>query len=219
MNLARRSGVPCASRSVAIPIGTHFLGAVCQEKGLNYRSLDCRHAFCGPCIAGWFASRHSNTCPECRAACVGYPQRDFALRDVIQMVYSGLGRGAPTYENFDSSIFIRIYAMIEQCRALGLSNAQMEAFWAPMLAEIQRIRGVVISSGVDGAGSSVNNAINVDNAGSSVNNAIDVDNMPGNDPDNAIDVDVDMGGDGGGSDWELGSGVDSGESESETGDN
>ena len=136
---------------------------------------------------GLEASRHSNTCPECRAACVGYPQRDFALWDVIQMVYSGLGRGAPTYENFDSSVFIRIYAMIEQCRALGLSDAQMEAFWAPMLAELQRICDVVLSSGVDGAGSSVNNPINIDNVGSSVNNPTNADNAGGS-VNNAIDV-------------------------------
>ncbi|KAF9778511.1 hypothetical protein BJ322DRAFT_1025199 [Thelephora terrestris] len=51
---------------------------------------------------------------------------------------------------------------------------------------------------------------------SNVNDPINVDNMPGDGADNPIDVDVEMGGDVEGSVWEGGSGVDSGESESET---
>ena len=42
-------------------------------------------------------------------------------------------------------------------------------------------------------------------------------NALGNSLDNPIDVDVEMGGDAENSDWELGSGVDSDESEGETG--
>ncbi|KAF9786230.1 hypothetical protein BJ322DRAFT_1108085 [Thelephora terrestris] len=177
---------------------------VCLEVCGNPYSMDCRHAFCGPCIASWFATVHNSTCPECRTACVGYPQRDFALRGVIQMVHSGLEQGVSTYENFDPAIFVQIYSMIEVCRASSFSAAEKQAFWAPMIAEIQRMRGVVISDDVNGG------------ASSNVNDPINVDNMPGNGADNPIDVDVEMGGDVEGSVWEGGSGVDSGESESET---
>lgn len=108
---------------------------------LNSRSLDCRHVFCGPCIASWFTTRRDNTCPECRAACPGYPQRDFALQEILQMVYEGLGREVPTYEAFDGTIFARIYAILGQYRTTFLSLEGTEQLWAPMIAETNQLVG------------------------------------------------------------------------------
>jgi len=116
----------------------------------------------------------------CRAGCAAYPQRDFALRDILPLIYSGLGREAPTSETVDATFFARIYAMIEESSSRWFSELELKAFWAPMIKEVQRMRGVTVP--------------------------------------NVIDVDVEMGRDDEGSDWELGSGVDSGEDEGEMGD-
>lgn len=113
----------------------------------------------------------------CRTNCVAYPQRDFALRDILPLIYSGLGREMPA-SNFDATIFTRIYAMKEQFLGMGLTPTQAERFWQPMVMEVQQMRGVP------------------------------VEDVP---VDAVIDVDAEMGEENEGSDWELGSGVDSGE--------
>ena len=83
---------------------------------------------------------HNTSCPICRALCLTYPQRDFTLPDILEVVYSGLGQEVPTLESFDSTIFNCIFAMIEECQ--GLTTMQLKAFWAPMRAEVQRMRGI-----------------------------------------------------------------------------
>jgi hypothetical protein len=94
----------------------------------------------------------------------------------------------PTYENFDPTLFARIYVMMGNFRARAFAKeSEMDAFWAPMATEVQRMRGVPPPPPV----------------------------APGN---HVIDVDADTEMDGDeGSDWELGSGVDPEEDESETG--
>jgi hypothetical protein len=118
---------------------------------------------------------------------LGYPQRDFALRHILQMVYAGLGQEVPTFDAFDDTIFARIYEMLEQYRILRLTYQQAATFWEPMIAEVQRMHG------------------DVDQTAGPPREVIDV------------DEDVDMEGNGGGSDWELGSGVGSEEGEGEGG--
>lgn len=111
-----------------------------SDPRLNHYSLECRHIFCGLCVAGWFASGHGAMCPVCRAACVAHPQRDFALRDILPLIYSGLGREAPTFESIDP-IFTRIFAMIEESQAHSWWTVEeLEAFWKPTLKEVQRMR-------------------------------------------------------------------------------
>ena len=80
--------------------------------------------------------------------CVGYPQRDFALRDILPAVYFGLGREAPVHENFDDAVFVSIYAMLEACSGQNFTDLQLTAFWSPMVAELQRMRGASVFVGV-----------------------------------------------------------------------
>lgn len=77
----------------------------------------------------------------CRIDCMGLPQRDFALRDILSLVYSGLGREIPVVVNFNPAVYTHIYSMIKECREHSPTEAQLTAYWAPMLAEIQRMRG------------------------------------------------------------------------------
>ncbi|KAF9778447.1 hypothetical protein BJ322DRAFT_1114267 [Thelephora terrestris] len=79
-------------------------------------SLDCRHVWCGPCLIEWFTSQGNTNCPGCRAESIGQPQRDFALSGILSMVYEAQGRNAPTNlsENFDPSLFAKIYAEKEE---------------------------------------------------------------------------------------------------------
>ena len=81
--------------------------------------------------------------------CVGYPQRDFALRDILPTVYFSLGREVPTYKNFDEGVFVSIYAMLEGCSGQMFTDLQLAAFWSPMVAEIRRMRSVSIAIDVD----------------------------------------------------------------------
>ncbi|KAF9643065.1 hypothetical protein BDM02DRAFT_3132675 [Thelephora ganbajun] len=180
----RVASATSALRTILSELTEKIKCTVCLEIYCN----PYRHVFCGLCVAGWFATQHNNTCPECRAMCEGCPQCDFALRDVLQMVYSGLGQEVPTYGSFDATLFDRIYAMMQEFRGLFLTDSQEEDFWAPMVVEVQRMRGIP-----------------EDTPGNSVDNAID------------IDVDVDMEGETDDSDWELGSGVGSEEGKGETG--
>ena len=114
---------------------------------LNHCSLDCRHVFCGMCVAYWFANTWESTCPECRVKCVALPQRDFVLREILPTLYSGLEREMPTYEALGTTLFARIYATIEACHRTdpqrpALSLQQQRALWAPILAEIRQMMGL-----------------------------------------------------------------------------
>ena len=138
-------------------------------------SLDCRHVFCGPCLVTWFTSQGSTTCPGCRVESRGQPQRDYALCDVLSMVYESQGRNAPSVlsENFDPSAFTTIYVAREE-------RARERR---------ERIRHVVDIATAQ----------------------LQLPRVPINDlPGGVIDVDM-M--DGEGSDWDLGSGVDSDDAE------
>ena len=76
-------------------------------------SLECRHAWCGPCLVEWFASRDTTTCPECHVESIEQPQRDLsALDGVLSLVYKAQGRDVPTVlsANFDPSRLFSIYA-------------------------------------------------------------------------------------------------------------
>lgn len=126
---------------------------------------------------------NNNTCPECRAVCREYPQRDYALREILLMIYSGLGQEMPA---FDPAIFVQIYVMLNECRGRDLSKEERKTYWAPMIEELRRMRGVPTGGPPDGSGDGADDPIDVDS-----------------------DPDVDME-----SDWELGSGAGSEEGES-----
>lgn len=167
------------------------------------------HIFCGLCIADWFATKRSNTCPVCRAECVRHPQRDFALRNILPAVYTGLGRETPAQEDIDPALFTRIYTMLEESRTDYFTAVELRAFWAPMVTAVREMRGVPDAPGDPGPGS-VHNPIEVD---------VDMDedaegSVVGGDAGGSV-----VDGDGEGSDWELGSGVNSSEfgGEDETG--
>jgi hypothetical protein len=145
---------------------------------IRYCSLDCRHVCCGPCLAGWFTSQGDTTCPECRVESRGQPQRDFALRDVLSLIYEGQGRDVPGIlsENFDPSIFATIYAEKEERGRRARERRE----------RLQQV---------------INDATSQPQNLQAPANRI---------PDVIIDVEMQ---DDGGSDWELGSGVDSEEGE------
>lgn len=86
--------------------------------------------------------RHESTCPECRNVSVDYPQRDFALRDILSAVYFGLGREVPNYKSFDDAVFVRIYNMLDECSERVFTDSQLTAFWSPIIAEVRRMRHV-----------------------------------------------------------------------------
>ena len=116
----------------------------CSDSRLNLCSLDCRHVFCGLCVASWFASTHSISCPVCHVDCVARPQRDFALRDILSLISAGLGQEAQTVGNLDPAIYARIYSMIEECEGYEFTNSQLTAFWAPVVAEVRRMQGLPV---------------------------------------------------------------------------
>lgn len=122
-------------------------------------------------MVGWFTSQGTTTCPECRVESRGQPQRDFALRDVLSMVYEAQGRDAPSLlsENFDPTIFANIYAEKEEQEQRARERRE-------------RIRQIM-NIGTAQLQAPVNNI-----------------------PSAVIDVDME---DDEGSNWELGSGVDS----------
>jgi hypothetical protein len=68
--------------------------------------------YCGPCLVEWFTSQRATTCPACRVDSVNLPQRDYALSDILPLVYEAQGATVPTIisENFDPKIFVTIYA-------------------------------------------------------------------------------------------------------------
>ena len=74
-------------------------------------STECRHVFCGKCLAESFHS-NGNNCPECRTVCGAEPKRDFALRGVIRFLYTHQGREEPTPASvgFDVDIFADMYS-------------------------------------------------------------------------------------------------------------
>lgn len=78
--------------------------------------------------------------------CVAPPQRDFALQEILPIIYSGLGREIPTYEGLNSTLFDRIYATMEECRTYTLLPRQQGALWTPILTEIQQMMGLDVSS-------------------------------------------------------------------------
>lgn len=48
-------------------------------------------------------------------------------------------------EDFDAAtIFARIYTMKEECRKHDLSERQLNAFWAPMIAVVYQIRNIPV---------------------------------------------------------------------------
>lgn len=114
-----------------------------SNRGLNGCSLNCRHVYCGLCIAGWLARRHTDSCPLCRGKITGAgPQREVALSDVLLRLYAGLGRGVPNEESVDTRLFDRIREMVNNHnmnRAIR-SQAETTLYWAPMIEEIERRR-------------------------------------------------------------------------------
>jgi hypothetical protein len=136
-----RSRVWYALKHTRIPTGIS-VGFRSGEK-FNLCSLDCRHIFCGVCVASWFASERDTTCPECREVSVGLPRRDFALREILRIVYTDMGQEVPNYQDFDETIFTRIYEMLDG-RANNLTGVQLQEFWAPTIAELRRMRGAEI---------------------------------------------------------------------------
>lgn len=129
---------------------------------LNPYSLDCRHAFCGLCIANWFATRHDNTCPECRAVCQGYPQRDYALQDILPKVYATLEpkRDPPDHSSILPQLFNHIYQMLAVYKAGEFTREEEKRFWGPLIAEVEQLRGV--QAEIQGAPGSSSNVIDVD---------------------------------------------------------
>lgn len=115
---------------------------------LNPCSLDCRHVFCGLCIASWFATGRDNTCPECRATCHGYPQRDYALRNVLPKVYAALEpkQDRPDNSSIFPPLFAHVYQMLAAYKANEVPPGDEELFWAPLIAEVEKLRGVPGSS-------------------------------------------------------------------------
>lgn len=142
MSYVRRSGVLCALRSIQIRIGIPFSCSLCSGQRLKHCSLDCRHTFCGPCAAYWFARHNTNTCPQCRSASLAYPQPDFALRDTLQMIYSAMGRETSGREDFNPDVFVQVYGMLAECGKTHFTPRQLNDYWAPMLTAIRRMRGV-----------------------------------------------------------------------------
>lgn len=59
------------------------------------------------------------------------------------MVYSGLGQDVGVYGTFDDTIFHRLYEMLQDHHQNGHTRTkdQIQAFWAPMMALLQQIRG------------------------------------------------------------------------------
>ena len=76
----------------------------------------------------------------CRIDSLSLPQRDFALRDIISLVNSGLGREEPAVGNFNPAIYHHIYTMIRDSQGHELTEAQLTAYWGPVIAEVQRMR-------------------------------------------------------------------------------
>lgn len=183
------------------PFRYAFSVALYLNPGLNRCSLDCRHVFCGLCIADWFASRQENTCPECRTPCVAYPQRDFALRHILPVIYSGLGREMPTAEGLNATLFARIYAMMEESKGQVLTLQQRTEFWAPMISEVRRMQ--------DGNPPAPTPPAPTPPA------PTPPEPTP---PEPIIDVDVEMEQDDADSDWEPGSAIDEEDEASEMGD-
>lgn len=130
-----------ASKSSVIPTGIFGSVFFFWFEPQFFYSLDCRHVFCGLCIASWFVTKQDNSCPECRVKCFGLPQRDFALRDILRVVYGNLGREAPTYDTFDQTIFARIYELLREFRTAPRTRQQRLEFWAPIVAEVQQMCG------------------------------------------------------------------------------
>ena len=109
------------------------------------------------------------------------PQRDFALRDILPLVYASLGK-APTHENLDPAFFAHIYEMIQRGSQIDLTPSGLKEFWNPIVMQLRRMRGLLVETEAEEA-----------------------------------KVDAEM--DNEGSDWEIGSGVDSeGEDETEQGE-
>lgn len=75
---------------------------------------------------------------------MAHPQRDFALRDILSFVSSGLGRETPTIGDFDPEIYIRIYSMMEECQGYMMTDSQLKAFWAPIVAEVRQMQGLPV---------------------------------------------------------------------------
>ena len=69
------------------------------------------------------------------------PQRDFALRDILSLISSGLGQESQVVGNLDPAIYARIYSMIEESQGYEFTNSQLTAFWAPVVAEVRRMQG------------------------------------------------------------------------------
>lgn len=61
------------------------------------------------------------------------------------MIYSSLGREVPTYENFDAEIFVRIYALLQECQGLFLTDAQREDYWAPLVEEVRKMHPIPVT--------------------------------------------------------------------------
>ncbi|KAF9777285.1 hypothetical protein BJ322DRAFT_1025851, partial [Thelephora terrestris] len=65
-----------------------------------------------PVVLASLPPRRATTCPACRVDSVNLPQRDYALSDILPLVYEAQGATVPTTisENFDPKIFVTIYA-------------------------------------------------------------------------------------------------------------
>jgi len=99
------------------------------------------------------------------------------------MVYAAQGQEPATHEDLNAEVFVHIYTMLAECDGLALSENQLTVYWAPVIAQIRRMRG-----------------------DPEADRALDIASENG-------DVDVEMEGNDEGSDWELGSGVGSEEDE------
>ena len=164
----------------------------------TFCSLDCRHVFCGICIAGVFVAARNSSCPECRITSNRRPQRDFALRDVLRAVYANKGREVPA---FDDRIFIRIYERLEEFRMSYFTVQESRNFWAPIITEVQQMRNGPLR---------VDQAPQVDQAPASPQSVIVIEDDDDDDGDGDIDMEeIDH------SDWEPGSGFGSEEDEGE----
>ena len=71
------------------------------------------------------------------------PQRDFALRDILPLVYTNLGQ-APTNGDLDPTLFARIYQMILEGWQRQLTLPELDEFWQPVITELRRLRGVPV---------------------------------------------------------------------------